>query len=295
MITKIQPLPQKLVFIIAEQKDLNEKTLFFHLTATGHYWRNSYIRELQAAVFSPDKGWQFHSYACESEEEEYDLLIQLSYLIDHADTLIGYNSTSFHIPYLQAKYKAYGLMDPTKNCSHLDLMTETRKIAKFLYLSQKLEDLKRLFNMDAQTPELFIILNSIGLLSFRSILSGEFSVVSYTEEPEGIYLQLETDAYLGITFHQRHPLFYLAAEEHRLQLLLKTYDNRLKVFYQNYQDYYYLPDEDMILHKSMATGIAKERRVKASKENCYQYAVLPENLSCQYLEKYLKMLFRQLS
>ena len=287
-------LPQNLVSLIMNQRDLKEGTLFFHLITTGHYWRNSYIKELQAAVLTSEQNWLFLSYSCESEEEEYDLLVQLSSLMDKTDALIGYNSTSFHIPYLLAKYKAYGMTDPIKNCRHMDLMIEGKKVAKFFQISQKLEDLRLLFPIEEGDPELYVILNSLSFLSLRSIFSGSFAVSSFSLEKEGIYLQLISEVYLGMSLHHNHPLFYLAADEQKIQMLLRTYENRIKVYYQNYKDYYYLPEEDMIVHKSMATGISKEKRRKATKENCYQYASLPTTLSCSYLEKYLKMLFQQI-
>ena len=43
----------------------------------------------------------------------------------------------------------------------------------------------------------------------------------------------------------------------------------LKYFYSNYKDYYYLPQEDMAIHKSLATFVDKDFREKAKPENCY--------------------------
>ncbi|MDE5873841.1 MAG: elongation subunit of DNA-dependent DNA polymerase, partial [Lachnospiraceae bacterium] len=37
----------------------------------------------------------------------------------------------------------------------------------------------------------------------------------------------------------------------------------------NYREYYYLPAEDMAVHKSVATYVDKDYRVQAKKENCY--------------------------
>ena len=43
----------------------------------------------------------------------------------------------------------------------------------------------------------------------------------------------------------------------------------LKFFYPNYKEYYYLPKEDMAIHKSVASFVEKEHRQKATKSNCY--------------------------
>ena len=43
----------------------------------------------------------------------------------------------------------------------------------------------------------------------------------------------------------------------------------LKFFYKDYKNYFYLPNEDMAIHKSMATFIDKDKKIKATKDNCY--------------------------
>ncbi len=52
-------------------------------------------------------------------------------------------------------------------------------------------------------------------------------------------------------------------------LRVPLYETELKYFYSNYKDYYYLPQEDMAIHKSLATFVDKDFREKARPENCY--------------------------
>lgn len=52
-------------------------------------------------------------------------------------------------------------------------------------------------------------------------------------------------------------------------LKVPVYDGELKYFYANYKDYYYLPDEDEALHKSVASFVDKDHRVQAQAANCY--------------------------
>lgn len=47
------------------------------------------------------------------------------------------------------------------------------------------------------------------------------------------------------------------------------YKEELKYFYANYHDYYYLPEEDMAIHKSVAEFVDKAHREKAKASNCY--------------------------
>ncbi|HKM05212.1 MAG TPA: ribonuclease H-like domain-containing protein [Lachnospiraceae bacterium] len=46
-------------------------------------------------------------------------------------------------------------------------------------------------------------------------------------------------------------------------------EDELKYFYSNYRDYYYLPLEDVALHKSVAAFVDKEHRKQATAATCY--------------------------
>lgn len=62
---------------------------------------------------------------------------------------------------------------------------------------------------------------------------------------------------------------YLRAEGSLVTLKIPIYEEELKYFYSNYHDYYYLPTEDVALHKSVAGFVDREHRVPASAANCY--------------------------
>ena len=50
---------------------------------------------------------------------------------------------------------------------------------------------------------------------------------------------------------------------------IPIYDEEMKYFYSNYKDYYYLPTEDVAIHKSVASFVDKEHRVQATAATCY--------------------------
>ncbi len=47
------------------------------------------------------------------------------------------------------------------------------------------------------------------------------------------------------------------------------YEEEMKYFYSNYRDYYYLPTEDIAIHKSIAAFVDREHRTQAKAQNCY--------------------------
>ncbi len=62
---------------------------------------------------------------------------------------------------------------------------------------------------------------------------------------------------------------YFKGEGLKGTLVVPVYEEELKYFYANYQDYYYLPMEDTALHKSVASFVDKEFREQAKASNCY--------------------------
>ena len=63
--------------------------------------------------------------------------------------------------------------------------------------------------------------------------------------------------------------FFLIFHDHTLRLRLPILHEELKLFFDNYKDYYYLPDEDMCVLKSVAHSVSKDHRENAKKETCY--------------------------
>lgn len=62
---------------------------------------------------------------------------------------------------------------------------------------------------------------------------------------------------------------YLSGYEDTVHLKVKIYQGELKYFYSNYKDYYYLPHEDVAIHKSVAFYVDKDFRTKAKAATCY--------------------------
>ncbi len=52
-------------------------------------------------------------------------------------------------------------------------------------------------------------------------------------------------------------------------LKIPVLEGALKYFYPNYKDYYYLPEEDVAIHKSVAEFVDKAHRVQAKASTCY--------------------------
>ena len=62
---------------------------------------------------------------------------------------------------------------------------------------------------------------------------------------------------------------YFKGEGSEGDLRIPLYEEEMKYFYSNYKNYYYLPEEDVAIHKSVASFVDKEHRVQATAGTCY--------------------------
>jgi len=92
-------------------------------------------------------------------------------------------------------------------------------------------------------------------------LSGEkqlFAARLLPDVPLPISVYYESEAYTVTT-----------QSDKRLLIKVPVRKGTLKYFYPNYKDYYYLPEEDYAIHKSIAFYVDSAYRVKAKAATCY--------------------------
>ncbi|MDO5402344.1 MAG: ribonuclease H-like domain-containing protein [Eubacteriales bacterium] len=63
--------------------------------------------------------------------------------------------------------------------------------------------------------------------------------------------------------------YYMVIYGSKLKIKIPFINQELKYFYPNYKDYYYLPDEDTAIYKSVASYVDKTHRQPARADNCY--------------------------
>ena len=122
------------------------------------------------------------------------------------------------------------------------------------------------------------MLDLIPILSYPKILNGNFQIkeleiAPYTsfdgKEGNELLISLQNDYIVpkrvSFQFHD----FYFIMNKDTTKIRIPILHEELKYFYENYKDYFYLPAEDMAIHKSVATFVDKQYREKAKACTCY--------------------------
>lgn len=97
---------------------------------------------------------------------------------------------------------------------------------------------------------------------------------NYYKEQDGsekkeVYMKLTLPVELPSPLSGNRQCCFFRASGTEATLRVPLFEEELKYFYSNYKDYYYLPHEDMAVHKSIGEFVDKDFREKARPENCY--------------------------
>lgn len=122
------------------------------------------------------------------------------------------------------------------------------------------------------------LLQILPVLAYDDLFCGKFTIektelrdtskleVVYSQKLT-FYLRLDNELPVPVSIRNKEFYFFAKGQLGRFSVILHT--DELKYFYPNYTDYYYLPKEDLSIHKSVAFYVDKEFRTKAKAANCY--------------------------
>lgn len=140
------------------------------------------------------------------------------------------------------------------------------------------------------------------LLSLHDFVNGDFKIKDWTissykdinsDEKNELVINLQSENSNSIT--AKDILFNsdncsIIIRGNKCQLKIKTFDGILKLFFDDYKDYYYLPAEDKAIHKSVSQFVDKEHRVQAKASTCYEniedsFILCPSDMEIKYVFK----------
>lgn len=279
----------------------NRRMLFFDIETTG-FSRAFHMIYLIGAAACRDGEWRLLQWFAEEPEEEADVIQAfLDYSQDY-DTLIHFNGQRFDLPFTQARAEAchipwtlefeesIDLMDLIKpyksfcgleNCrqksieqllslsSREDTMNGGELIPVYYnYVHKKAErNLHLLLLHNADDVRGMTGLTQVAL--WPEFFHSDFHFLSSSRTDQGIVLHYESNLRMPVLQQAEIDYWQISAGGNSLSLGIHFLNAELKHFYPNYKDYYYLPEEDMVIHKSVAEFVDKGHKKKATRQNCF--------------------------
>lgn len=273
-----------------------EEMLLFDIETTG--LKKEYCRlYLIGCAYLDIDGWHIRQWLTEGPEDERSVLCAFADFACAFKTLVTFNGEGFDIPFISYKDSYYGLDFDIGSLESFDIYKNLKPVKKLIgakSLSQKsLEGLMGIgrddkldggllipyyyeyeLNHSPENERLLLLHNfedvlgmgkMIPALNILAVKEGEFEFEGYDLENDRLNLEFILPCFLPLSFKNGK----VCAHENRLTVSLAAEGGAVKFPVGNYKDYYYLPEEDTVIHKDLARFVDKQYRKKAARENCF--------------------------
>ena len=145
------------------------------------------------------------------------------------------------------------------------------------YLAEKDDSLLKLLQIH-NYEDVLGITKLLAILSYKQVLKNIPDIADIAVKPYTAYDGRKMNE-LIISFINKYPVpkavsihdndNYLMLGTKSSSIRIKIFEGELRHFYNDYKNYYYLPHEDMAIHKSVATYVDNAYREKCKAANCY--------------------------
>lgn len=158
---------------------------------------------------------------------------------------------------------------------------------------RKCASLYRKYGLEKQTSQADLLLAhnrqdllgmacALEVLAYPALFGGHFRLESCRQDPDGTD-GISADPVLTCTLRPAFPLpapfsldcaphpWSICGEVRQVQVTFPLKDGCLKMYYKDYKDYYYLPEEDTAVHKSVGAYVDRGYRVAATARTCYTH------------------------
>ena len=290
-------------------KKAPENTVFFDIETTGLSPRNSFCFLLGFIHYNENYWEESQLFCESMEDEKILFLTFNTILKQKKNlNLVHFNGNSFDIPFVKNRikilnlnikneflvdddYESFDILKIIRTLKFLNLENYKQKtIEKFIEINRQdvlsgkeliktykefiafretsKRDLILLHNHEDLTGMLYMLplLNFIQLKHPNDYIKDS---IYYTTASDALYLKVNLSYTFAKKIELRDEITEFILSDNQINAKIKLYNGGLKYFYENYHDYYFIPSENKVIHKSVATYIDKEFRKKATKQNCY--------------------------
>ena len=287
--------------------------LLFDIETTGLKKGTSQVYLIGCAYYEQDS-WMIRQYLTESALDEREVLEAFFDFSRHFKVLVHFNGDGFDIPFLDSKQEFYSLGFSFADFESFDIYRKAKPLKKLLCMSrmgqtsiERFLQIERDDQMnggllipyyftyertgDEEAERLLLLHNYDDLQGMLKILE----ILKYLEIPDGRFYfeNIETSSgYAILNYHLEEALpvsfekqidrlgIIICADGSLLQISIPLHEGIAKYPLPDIENYYYLPEEDRVIHKDVAQFVEKQYRKKATKKNCYlkkEGQFLPQN------------------
>lgn len=330
MIIKEMPILQSFsIAFIVKKLSLTPpfRCVFLDIETNGLSPRSHFIYLIGALDFS-DNSITLRQWFAQSPQEEPQLLSAFQEYMANCSKLVHFNGNRFDLPFLEARCRQHEIPCILTQIPSFDLYKELKSIQtliklpnckfstaeEFLGLAREndcsgkecihlyqryyatgkeeyLTPILRHNHMDLEHLPLLL-----PLLNYRQILEGKFTLQSLYKTDQELIGQFQLEEPVPRLISYGSSEAYLTAKNQELKISVPFTEGRLKLYHRPHRDYYYLPEEDTAIHKSVGIYVDKSRRRAATPQTCYTwFPVTSEFLensvqSEEYFQKNLRYL-----
>lgn len=300
VISKTFSIPQFYDFhSIAPLKDI----VFLDIETTGLSPATSSVY-LIGAVYHQQMEWHIRQWFSDSLTSEQEILQDFFSFLSSYQVIVSFNGESFDLPFLKKCAAAYGLETTIlERMRSFDLYRHLRPVKTMLQLEDlKLSTLERYLDIprqdqatgkemvavykdylqirDSRLYQVLLLHNEedlkalpqiMPLLSYLDIFRSEWKLAGYSLSTTSSSLTIVVDCSVKVPVAVtcELPLCRLSIRANQIIIEVRSFSGELKYFFDNYKDYYYLPDENRAVHKKVGQYVDSEHRVPATASTCY--------------------------
>ncbi len=280
------------------------KCLFFDIETSGFSPKNSDIYLIGIAYFTDECNLFFKQWFLEGLSDEKKALTEFYHTLKDFDFLVHFNGDNFDIPFVKYCLNSYSLesealdniksldiyksVRPFKNILGRDKLNQT-SLEEFLklkrddkysggelikvyksYMQEATEnaDLLSLLLLHNECDILGLVRLS-ALLNYESYFKSDFSLLSYEISRSFVKIDFKTPIKLCKNLEYTYNNIRAELKSEALSLYCPLFEGSLNYYLPNYKDYFYLPKENICIHKDVAMFVDKSAKEKATKENAF--------------------------
>lgn len=277
-----------------------EDIVVFDIETTGFAAETTLLCMIGCSFYQ-DGNWMITQWFNNDGISEREILLSFMEFIKSYKYIMHYNGDGFDIPYIQKKLAHYMLDYTFDNLESVDLYKHVRQFKNILHLDNlKQKSLERFLGINRldkytggdliKVYEEYLIKHTDNgkqllfqhnyedleglmycccLLAYKKLKEGAFHVQKMSVKRNRLFFSLSLDYSLPKRITLGINDILITGYETEATINTPIIDEELKFFFDNYKEYYYLPAEDMAVHKSVASYVDKNYRQQAKRDTCY--------------------------